>query len=126
MSVRSQRRRRKKAFARHTPPGTAPGTLVADPNALPPKMEIIAYGPNGFVEHEGCNFEILAKLRQQYPVVWVNIDGLGDTKVVEKLGQTFGLHPLALEDVLHTHQRSKVEHYPDNIYVVARMLNPRS
>lgn len=126
MSVRSQKRRRKKAFARRTPPGAAPGTLDADPNAPQPKVELFAYGPQGCVEHQGCDFETLARLRQTYPVVWVNVDGLGDTKIVERLGEVFGLHALALEDVLHVHQRAKVEHYPDNLYVVARMLNPRS
>lgn len=126
MSPKSQRRRRRKAFARRTPPGAEPGTLAPDPNAAPPKVDVIAYGPAGFVEHQGCNFELIARLREQYPVIWINVDGLGDAKLVGKLGQVFGLHPLALEDVLHTHQRAKVEHYPDNLYVVARMLNPHT
>ena len=34
----------------------------------------------------------------------------------------FGLHPLALEDVLNNHQRSKVEQYGDHLFIVARML----
>ncbi len=123
MSLKSQRRRRK-PFARRTPPGAAPGTLVADPNAAPTQIEVIAYGPDGIDECEGRNLDRVARLRKEYPVVWVNVDGLADVKVVEEIGKMFGLHALALEDVLHVHQRSKVEHYPNNLYVVARMLNP--
>ncbi len=48
--------------------------------------------------------------------------GLGDTEVVARLGELFGLHPLALEDVLNNHQRSKVELYGDHLFIVARML----
>ena len=36
----------------------------------------------------------------------------------------FGLHPLELEDVTHTHQRAKLEEYPDHLFVVADMAKP--
>ena len=123
MSLKSQRRRRK-PFARRTPPGTAPGTLAPDPSAPPTKVDVLAYGPGGYEEFEGDDLERITQLRKKYPVVWVNVDGLRDVKVIERLGNLFGLHSLAMEDVLHVHQRSKVEHYPKNLYVVARMLNP--
>lgn len=124
MSPKSERRRRRKAFARRTPPGTAPGTLAPDPSATPTQVEIVAYGPGGFEEYRDPDLDCIARLRRQYPVVWVNVDGLRDVKFIEQLGNLFGLHALALEDVLHVHQRAKVEHYPNNVYVVARMLNP--
>jgi magnesium transporter len=124
MSLKSERRRRRKAFARRTPPGTAPGTLAPDPDAPPTEVDVIAYGRDGFEEHKGPDLSRITLLRQKYPVVWVNVDGLRDVKFIEQLGNLFGLHSLAMEDVLHVHQRAKVEHYPDNLYVVARMLNP--
>lgn len=125
MSSKSQRRRRK-AFARRTPPGTAPGTLVTDASLPPPEVHVMAYGPQGLAEYQGSDWQRIARLRSEHAVVWVNVDGLGDAKLIERLGQQFGLHPLALEDVLHTHQRPKVEHYPDNVFVVARMLTPQT
>ncbi|NNG17477.1 MAG: magnesium/cobalt transporter CorA [Gemmatimonadales bacterium] len=53
----------------------------------------------------------------------VNIDGLGDAQVVRELGDLFGLHPLALEDVLHVTQRPKAEEYDGNLYLVLRMTS---
>jgi magnesium transporter len=59
-----------------------------------------------------------------WPVVWVNVDGLGDAAVIERIGQVFGLHPLALEDVVHVHQRPKLDEYAGHLYLVLRNLEP--
>jgi len=55
-------------------------------------------------------------------VTWINIDGLHEAEVLEKLGQAFGLHPLMLEDIANTEQRPKLEDYGDYLYVVVKML----
>ncbi len=123
--TKAHRRRRRKLFRRRTAPGAAPGTLVADPAAPKPVIRLIAYGPHGCVERELRTLAEINQLQQvmaEYPVTWVNVEGLGDAEVVSRLGQIFGLHPLALEDVLNNHQRSKVEQYGDNLFVVARIL----
>jgi magnesium transporter len=41
---------------------------------------------------------------------------------VARIGKLLGLHPLALEDVMNNHQRSKVEQYGDHLFIVARMV----
>jgi magnesium transporter len=50
----------------------------------------------------------------------VNVDGLGDVGLIAALGEIFGLHRLALEDVVNTHQRAKVDVFGDHIYIVTR------
>ena len=55
------------------------------------------------------------------PVTWVNVEGLGDANTIRTIGELFQLHPLALEDVVNTHQRPKAEPYPGNLFIVARM-----
>jgi magnesium transporter len=117
--------RRKSLFRRRTPLGAAPGTLVVDPAAAKPVVHLIAYGPQGCVERElrtAADIDQLPQIMEQYPVTWVNVDGLGDVDVVSRLGKVFRLHPLALEDVLNTHQRAKVEQYADHLFIVARMI----
>ena len=45
----------------------------------------------------------------------------------EEVQEIFGLHPLAVEDAVHAHQRPKVEHYGDSVFVVlitARYVDP--
>lgn len=53
---------------------------------------------------------------------WINISGIHDIQMVEKIGRRLGLHPLLLEDVLNSGQRSKVDDYKDALYIVFRKL----
>lgn len=55
--------------------------------------------------------------------VWVNVDGLHQVEVVERLGERFGLHPLVIEDILNTKQRPKLEEYPDYLYLALKILS---
>jgi magnesium transporter len=56
-------------------------------------------------------------------VTWINVDGLHQVEVIEKLGECYGLHPLVLEDILNTDQRPKMEDYGEYIYIVLRDLD---
>jgi magnesium transporter len=112
-------------FHRRTPPGAAPGTLVADPTSHKPVVRVIAYNEHDFEERElrtAADYEKVRECVERYTVTWVNVEGLGDAQVVSQLGLVFGLHPLALEDVLNHHQRAKVEPYEEQVFIVARML----
>ena len=39
---------------------------------------------------------------------------------LDRVGRDFHLHPLALEDAVHAHQRAKLERYGDTLYLVLR------
>jgi len=54
-------------------------------------------------------------------MTWVNVDGLGDTATLQKIAEIFGVHKLAMEDVVHVHQRAKVEEYEERLFIVIRM-----
>lgn len=111
---------------RRTPPGAPPGTLIPDPTEPPPVIRVMAYGPDGLVEATIADVAALRPLLAAWPVVWVNVDGLGDIGVIQALGELFGLHRLALEDVVNLHQRAKVDDYGDYLFIITHMvaLNP--
>jgi len=108
-------------IAPHTAPGTAPGTIVSHPEAAAPTIRVIACGPDDIVEREIDDPRAIADYLEKWPLTWVNVDGLGDANVIQTIGEVFGLHPLALEDVANANQRPKLEDYPDSVFVVARM-----
>ncbi|MEO5753256.1 MAG: magnesium/cobalt transporter CorA [Chthoniobacterales bacterium] len=113
---------------RRVVPGEAPGLLKlsSDATAAPPVITLIEYGPDSLEERKNVSCdEVLPHLSNEL-VTWINIDGLGDLSVLRNLGERFNLHPLALEDVVDTNQRPKVEQYDDYLFLIAKMiyLNP--
>ena len=56
--------------------------------------------------------------------VWVALQDATQEELLE-LQQEFNLHPLAVEDAQHGHQRPKVEEYGDSIFTVLHLLESR-
>jgi magnesium transporter len=54
--------------------------------------------------------------------IWIDVCGLQDTMLIGQLGQAYGVHTLALEDVLDTHQRAKMEEYDDDVFFIMHRL----
>jgi len=115
-------RRKPRTYRRRTPPGTPPGTLIVDPKAPHPVIRILAYGPNAVVEQEISEPRRVRDFLDKWPVLWVDVEGLGDAETIRTLGELFGLHRLALEDVINVHQRPKIEQYGNYCFIVTRML----
>jgi len=63
-------------------------------------------------------------LRVRPGVTWINVEGLEDTGLVERLGDHFRIDPLLLEDLLHVGQRPKVELRNEYLFLVLRMFTP--
>ncbi|MDH4448608.1 MAG: magnesium and cobalt transport protein CorA [Acidovorax sp.] len=53
--------------------------------------------------------------------VWVALQE-ATSEELDELQQEFGLHPLAVEDARHGHQRPKVEEYGSSLFVVLHLL----
>ncbi len=55
-------------------------------------------------------------------VLWLDVDGVHDASAIEAIGASAGIHPLILEDVMHTGERPKLEESPGSLFVSLRML----
>jgi magnesium transporter len=63
-------------------------------------------------------------------VRWINVAGLSDMNAIHALATKYDLHPLAVEDLLHTTQRPKVDSYGGDdesdfqarLFIVTRVL----
>ncbi len=99
-----------------------PGTVTADPNAPQPVIDVVSFGVDQCLEKR-VSAEWVQHNRHLNPVLWVNVDGLGDAKVIQELGRIFQLHQLSLEDVANSRNRPKVEVYDGFLFVVVRMFH---
>jgi magnesium transporter len=119
--------KRPRMMRRYSKPGTAPGTLIPHerPEGAPPaRIRVISYSPDWIEERELDHYDDGAcQIPDPAAVHWINVDGLADVPLLEALGRQFGLHPLALEDVLNCGQRSKVEDYETYQFIVIKSLH---
>ena len=128
MTGKKQKKARSKWRAgRHRPTappvgGESPGTLRIHPNAPRPVFDLITYSQNSFQEQR---LDALPDLPQpiEGQVIWLNISGFGDLPTLHRLGERLSLHPLALEDAVHTDQRAKVDTYDEWTFIVACMAS---
>lgn len=105
------------------PVGTSPSQLQPAPDAQPTRIAATGFGSAGVVERQGIEAAQIEELRKQAAVLWVDVVGLANVEVIRQVGDQFGLHRLAIEDVVNVNQRAKVEDFGDHLFVVLRMVD---
>lgn len=104
--------------------GLPPGSLVhvGKKGKGPVKVTVFDYDPEEVREFEPADLEECTPLKETSTVTWINLDGIHDPAVVERIGKLFGLHPLILEDILNTEHRPKLEEFDDYIFFTLKIL----
>ena len=110
-------------IVRHVTPGATPGALIAPREKVAARIRVLSYGPDACEQTEVQTWEEALPLIERYKVTWVNITGVHDIELLQTLGERFGLHELALEDVVNVGQRPKMEEFDDHIFVIMRLLH---
>lgn len=105
---------------RFTRPGTAPGDLSGPAGATgaPAVLSLVDYDPGGIVERHACTLEEAREFFASPHSTWLHVQGAPTEELLRAVGEAYGLHPLALEDVLHTGQRAKVEAYEGQLFTI--------
>ena len=85
-------------------------------------MFLTAYDGDNIVEKEISDVAELSQVRGKYRTLWLHVLGLKDVVLTNKIGEIFGLHELALEDVRNVQHRAKVEQYGDRYFVVSHLI----
>lgn len=102
-----------------------PGTLIYTGIKKTEKVSInlIYYDENEFIEKEIGSLEECLDFKNRKGVVWININGLHRTDIIENTGKIFNIHPVVLENILNIKQRPKIEEIEDYIFLIVKMLN---
>jgi magnesium transporter len=105
--------------------GLSPGTLiyVGEKKTETVRMQVIDYDEGNLEERELQSIDECFPYKDKASVTWINIDGLHEVDIIRKIGEHFGLHPLILEDILHTEQRPKMDDLEDYLFIVSKMLS---
>ncbi len=102
--------------------GQPPGTLLHTGRKLThePIITIIEFNQANFNEKKPASCTECVPSQQTDMVRWIHVQGVHDIELIQSIGSNFGIHPLILEDIVHTHQNPKVELLSNSIFVILR------
>jgi magnesium transporter len=112
------KKRKRRAHKSGLPPGTA--VFTGEIKAEMTETTVVQYNETA------VNVAILrgpdCPLSSDDLVTWFDVRGLSDVPLIEHIGKTFNVHPLAIEDVLNVNQRPKWDDYDNGIFIAIRAL----
>lgn len=103
-----------------TAPGTAPGHFSIPEDAKATRIRVLAYSGERFFESQIEDIEELRRMMEGDDTLWVTIEGYGSEDKLAAIQELFGLHTLALEDIINGQQRAKLEPYGDTLFIIMR------
>lgn len=84
-------------------------------------LELISYNREQHERIDNISVEDLLKKIDPNKVNWINMDGMRDLSIVEKLQAHFAFDALTLDDIIND-QRPKAEEYEDYLFFTLKML----
>lgn len=104
-------------------PGTEPGTLVALSRVedSPECVNLVSYTETRIEEDMNATITASQPSPSAEGVIWIHVQGTPKADTLRYLQEFFDIHPLALEDVLNTGQRPKMELYDDQFFLTASL-----
>lgn len=102
------------------PPGSILYTGKEDTGKI--RLSIIEYTEEKFIEKEGASITECLEHIDTPAMTWIQVYGVSNPGMVASIGKHFKFHALVLEDILSTGQRSKLDIYQDQVFMVIRFL----
>lgn len=104
--------------------GMPPGSLVhiGETKIEETRITVLNFDEEASRERTVASVEDAFPLKDSRTVSWIHVAGLSRTEVIQKFGSHFALHPLVMEDILNTGQRTKAEDHGDYLFIVLKML----
>lgn len=113
---------RKRVENRNLPPGAL--VFIGSRKVDQPSMRAFRYSREAVDEFEVASIADLPEPPSNGAAerLWLDVNGLHDSALISAVGEQYGIHPLALEDILNTGQRAKFAEYEDQVFITLKML----
>ncbi|MGW0857911.1 magnesium and cobalt transport protein CorA [Streptomyces sp. NPDC002690] len=111
------------AFRKTPAPYTGYDT-TRDPSASSAVVDCAVYRDGRRMEASTCQtpHEAMLRVREGGGFAWIGLHEPTEAEFAV-IAREFGLHPLAVEDAVHAHQRPKLERYDDTLFTVFKTIH---
>ncbi|MCX5399564.1 magnesium and cobalt transport protein CorA [Streptomyces sp. NBC_00102] len=95
-----------------------------DPSASSAVVDCAVYRDGRRMEASTCQtpHEAMLRVREGGGFAWIGLHEPTEAEFAV-IAREFGLHPLAVEDAVHAHQRPKLERYDDTLFTVFKTIH---
>lgn len=88
-------------------------------------LELYVYEENFFEKHHITDLSQLTPYLSATKKFWLNVVSL-DNELLSGIADIFGIHALAIDDIVNSQQRPKLEEFENSLLLVAKMLYTKS
>jgi len=115
---------RKKNPKNQTIIGSPPGSLIYNGEEINEKIKItlIEFNETDYFEDDFYDLASCLSHVKDNMIKWINIEGVHNIELIEKIGKLYNLHPLTMEDIVHIDQRPKFEDYDHYVLAILKMI----
>lgn len=106
--------------------GLAPGTVLytGQKTDLPIRINYIEFTDENYKEElDQDESNVVLHPSNLNIVQWYDIRGLHDEKMIQEIGNTFGMHPIAIEDAVDVTQRPVYTEYDKGVFITLKNLS---
>ena len=105
--------------------GMPPGTLVhiGKESNQQVSFSLVSYNTETAEEIPVSSVQQCVDAMKKGFIMWINVNGIHNTCVIEEIGKAFNLHPIVLEDITNTEQRPKFEDFDDYVFFTLKNLD---
>ncbi len=104
--------------------GAPPGTMFYNGAHKDKRIKItlIEFNESEFFEHDYYDLSECLDHVKDNMIKWINVEGVHNVEMIEKIGKLYTIHPLTLEDIVHVDQRPKFEEYDTYLLAIMKMI----
>ncbi len=104
--------------------GLKPGAVVyvGEERTDPVAIHVIDYDRENLTELKDVSVKECVDFTKSPTVTWIDVTGVHDVRILNEIGEVFGISPLILEDIANTGQRPKIEFADSYFYVNLKMI----
>ena len=105
--------------------GLPPGTYVYVGEKRVEQVRIIetVYSASSYSRKELTSVQETTTRPPEGGVLWLHVEGLHEVHLLEQIEKKWHIHPLAIEDILNTQQKPKLEIFDDYAFLVFKAVH---